>query len=473
MPRKFQLYWDKHLKYWFKKFDGKKVYFGRGTSKYLDNASYQEALVKYEEYLDKQRLNIEKDQKLKNYYVDRKNQRPENTIGGALDRYYEHHKERQTGGHITAHRLNMIRSSLRTFEKFLGRGPNTKMYEQDGLKNHFQGKNAMDRMRGYYKHLKTKVERSEYVVMTAHCHWCIAKDFVKFIYERAYINSMPRGLHRHKFYTKNKSFGVGQIKVFSVKQIQDLFLYAHHNLQYPVDLWISLGLNCGFTAIDIGTLKYEHIRWGADGKTPERIIKIRTKTQQYGEWKLWDCTKRLLMQWFEESKSKTNIRIQSPDHLFFGRKGQMVYSTTQKDNKNSKLTMLGGDTGHVNDAIGKAFTRMIKDHFPDMLGLGFKTLRKSGVTGIQRLQLNNTLLIEQLYLAHKPKTVARQYYTAIDADTLDTALEKLEYKFALGDFIETKAQRIKRKTLHRKNSHERARLKRQDKLRRLIDAKEN
>jgi len=52
MPRKFKLYWDKNNKYWFKKFDGKKVYFGKGKSKYLDPEAYHEAVAKYEEYLD-------------------------------------------------------------------------------------------------------------------------------------------------------------------------------------------------------------------------------------------------------------------------------------------------------------------------------------------------------------------------------------------------------------------------------------
>ena len=47
MPRKFKLNWDKKLKYWYKKINGKKKYFGKGKSKYLDDESRKIAEQKY------------------------------------------------------------------------------------------------------------------------------------------------------------------------------------------------------------------------------------------------------------------------------------------------------------------------------------------------------------------------------------------------------------------------------------------
>ena len=51
MPRKFKLNWDKKLKYWYKKIDGKKKYFGKAKSKYLDTKGYKRAEDKYEDFL--------------------------------------------------------------------------------------------------------------------------------------------------------------------------------------------------------------------------------------------------------------------------------------------------------------------------------------------------------------------------------------------------------------------------------------
>jgi len=448
MPRKFQLYWDKHNKYWFKKFDGKKVYFGRAKSKYLDPAGYNEAVVKYQEYLNVQRLELEKTQKFNNVRIDSKFERPEGTLAGAIDRYYTYQKEREANGHITLHRLNCLRSSLRTFETFLGRGPTSKLYKEGGVKEHLGTHLALDRMKGYFKMLSRKVKEGSYVVGTAHTHWCIAKDFLKWVYEQGSIDKMPRGLNRYKFNTREIQSGRGQHKVFSVKQVRELFEYSHKYLQLPLDLWICLGLNAGFTAVEIGTLKYEHLVFDEGGNNVIRIKKLRSKTKQYGEWKLWAVTNLLLMRWINKRKLFKRHKIEDRQYVFFGRNGKLIYSTRRDVLIGSGESVIRRDTGYVNDGIGRCFTGMVKAHFPELDGMGFKTFRKCGATAIQREELKNTLLIEQLYLAHKPVSIARKFYTTIDADNLDTGLERIEDVFDLASLIETEEEREARRLQH-------------------------
>lgn len=468
MPRHFQLYWDKHLKYWFKKFDGKKVYFGKGKSKYVDKESYNEAVAKYHEYLNARREQLIDTRKLDRNRLDSNFNRPVDTLAGAIDRYYQMQKQREESGQITLHRLNCLRSSLRTFEGFLGRGPKTKTYEEDGIQKHL----TYDRMRGYFTHLQNRVKKKTFVVGTAHHHWCIARDFLKFCYERKWINQIPRGLNRYKFDFRNISLGRGQIKVFSTNQIKELFVFANQNLQYPVDLWICLALNCGFTAVDIGTLKFEHLEWDNQNENVVRIKKHRTKTKQYGEWKLWRCTQRLLLRWLMKRKTASKTPIQHPEYLFYGRNGQRVYDARRDIIVGSAESVIRRDTGYVYDAVGRSFTGMIDAHFPHLRGLGFKTFRKCGASEIQKLRIDNTLLIEQLYLCHKPQSVARRFYTNIDADTLDTALEKLEHVFDLGSLIESEKERSDRKRQHHNDRHARYERAKRAKLRRLLDAKE-
>ena len=171
-------------------------------------------------------------------------------------------------------------------------------------------------------------------------------------------------------------------------------------------------------------------------------------------------------------KTASKTPIQHPEYLFYGRNGQRVYDARRDIIVGSAESVIRRDTGYVYDAVGRSFTGMIDAHFPHLRGLGFKTFRKCGASEIQKLRIDNTLLIEQLYLCHKPQSVARRFYTNIDADTLDTALEKLEHVFDLGSLIESEKERSDRKRQHHNDRHARYERAKRAKLRRLLDAKE-
>ena len=443
MPRKFVLNWDKKLKYFYKRIDGKKIYFGKATSKYLDVEGYEEAVAKYNTFIEKHTYEQIRQDRTSRARLDTKFRRPVDTLAGAIDRYYVMQKQREESGDITTGRVSTLRSSMRVFERFLGTGINTKTYDKDGIRKHL----IKQRMVGYFTHLQSKVKKDQYVVLTAHSHWCIAKDFVRFCYENGWIEQPIKGLNRYNFKASKYFNSRAQIKVLSVKQITTLYLHAKEHIQYPMECWILLALNCGFTSREIGTLQYEHLEWDNAQENIIRIKKPRSKTGQYGEWLLWDETNILLKQWLTKRSHFKQSKIQHPEYIFFGRSGQRVSESRKRILTHKKEGLIHRETGYHNDAVGTCWTRMIKEHFPEWKGLSFKLLRKSAVSEIVKLQLNNTLLIEQLFLAHKPRSVARMFYSKIDADTLDIALEELSAVYGLGKHAETYAEREERQRL--------------------------
>ena len=140
-------------------------------------------------------------------------------------------------------------------------------------------------------------------------------------------------------------------------------------------------------------------------------------------------------------------KLKTPEYIFYGRNGQRVNSAVELINKTSKDSVVNIGMGYINDAVGRSFTRLIKTHFPEMNGMSFKTFRKSGVSEIVKLNLPNTLLIEQLYLAHKPTSVARIYYSKVEADTLDEALQRINDVYHLNDLIEDVGVKDERRRL--------------------------
>ena len=437
MPKKFKLYWDKNNKYWFKKFDGKKVYFGKGKSKYLDKESYQKALIKYEEFLYERARTQATQERVSNVRLDSKWQRPVDTLAGAIDRYYEFHSRRQSRGEIGFYRLATIKTNFLHFEKFLGTGKKTKTYAKDGIKKFL----TTDRMLGYFKRLERLVENREYTQGSAHTKWCTSKDFLLFCYERGWIDEMPRGLRRYKFNQYAKHSGESyEIETYSVKHVREMFATARDKVRQPLDLYMALALNFGFTSIDISTFKEENLIWNDERTRILRVRKERTKTGQIGEWKVWSATDFLIRDFFKRRALETSLGFgvnnaaPSP-WLFRRRDGQELNQRKKRLEEGEVAPQMVREKISSNDSIGRMFYRFMKKNYPERPNLGFKNFRKCGASELVKLQLNNSLLLEQLYLNHKPQNVARQFYTRIETDTLDDALDALEKVYNLDELV--------------------------------------
>jgi len=198
-------------------------------------------------------------------------------------------------------------------------------------------------------------------------------------------------------------------------------------------LFILLGLNCGYTSVDIGTLQFKHLVLNENGDV-ERLVRERHKTGQHQNHKLWPQTINLLNAWLlkrEEMNSKKEIHN---DLIFVNRLGQAindeVVKTVPPQEGEPKHT-----TGWRRDSVYLAFKHLKDKVLPETKFLSHKHLRKTSATQINKLNLQDTLLMETLFLGHAPTSMARRHYTRLHTDSLDVALEKLNDVYRIDEVI--------------------------------------
>lgn len=113
------------------------------------------------------------------------------------------------------------------------------------------------------------------------------KNLIDFGFENGHIQNLPRN---YKSFAKFKAAkGIADKPdselFWSVKECQDFYKNANQRTK----LYILLGLNCGFTQIDIATLLHSHIDW-----VKGIISRKRNKTDAEQVHKLWPITLQLL-----------------------------------------------------------------------------------------------------------------------------------------------------------------------------------
>lgn len=157
-----------------------------------------------------------------------------------------------------------------------------------------------------------------------------------------------------------------------------------------VRAYILLMINCGYTAVDISTLRAEHLK-EKDGW----IIRHRNKTGCDQSHKLWPETVAAI----------AKARQQSGEWVFRTQDGNPLVwlnETTRMDS--------------VRSAIQKVTRKL------EIKGKAPKHLRKTGATLIAK-QYGNA--VAQQYLAHSPTTMAEQAYIQADHTKLDEATDWL------------------------------------------------
>jgi len=183
-----------------------------------------------------------------------------------------------------------------------------------------------------------------------------------------------------------------------------------------VKLYILLGLNCGYTQRDIGTLEHSHIDWSRG-----MIVRARNKTRQPQEHKLWPQTLKLLKQRVTDPKTSS---------LALLTEGQqpLVRLTIKEDGTPSRTDAIG----HSFDVLKERLNGAREDDDPE-IKLPFKCFRKTGADQIAKQYQDKPFLVD-LYLAHASsgmrKHYARQHYEELHkaTDWLGTV-----YAFASSD----------------------------------------
>ena len=182
-----------------------------------------------------------------------------------------------------------------------------------------------------------------------------------------------------------------------------------------------LSLNTGYTSADVADLRLSHIKFNQYGR-PERIEKLRTKTQVPQEHILWPKTSELLLKWI----NKKGIEI-SDQLVFLTTHGtplcrNVIKMKVQPDGTRKQQTY------HL-DVVCESFrnqTMKLKKNGDLRKEVSFKHFRKTGGSQIYQECLEagatDPLLMEQIWYAHTPTSVSRQYYTKVDRSVLDPFL---------------------------------------------------
>lgn len=129
--------------------------------------------------------------------------------------------------------------------------------------------------------------------------------------------------HVQETQTEIAAKGATQVETFTIAEIKTLWEHAR-----PIHrLVLLLGLNCGFGRAEVGSLYQSEIVNG-------QIKRVRRKTGVYGQWVLWDETKKAI-EWYSKRRSHSD----APE-LLVTRNGKPMQSTSDDGNQRTDLSNL-------------------------------------------------------------------------------------------------------------------------------------
>ena len=208
------------------------------------------------------------------------------------------------------------------------------------------------------------------------------KRFIEWLYQQYKIEALPRNL-KSRAYRKKRSHA--EVKTYdNVREVV-------YSLPDEKRLWALLGLNCGMTNVDLGALQWENIHQDIDSEGNCHLILTRRR-QKTGSnpkvptvrYRLWSETKEVLG-W---SKEKTG-------HVFTTETGQPLYSSTYGEDGKPK----------INDGFARRWKRLkTKPSIP------LSKFRNIAATALKTDVKYRSFV--DYFLAHVPKTVADQHYSA-------------------------------------------------------------
>jgi integrase len=394
MPKRFLLTWDKSLHQWVKQVERKKYYFGVATSK-SDEAGYERALKKFRKFMAARSESANSQATPKqllagNASVSSSN--PTRALGRVIQDYLAYQQDRTVatgnGRAITTGRVVALRNWIKPFARLCGESRRMNTIGEDVIL-------------AYRRDRYEALGRKEITDHTLFQHFAVVRHFLKWCWENRKIRNLPRNL--------GSALKLGlptpsKILVFDWKngEVQRLIkACAAHSEE--LELYVLLGLNCGFTLKDISDLKMEEFRW-KNIKHP-RISRSRSKTGQYASHVLWGRTLELL-------KKHAVGKYGSEERCLLRADGRPILIQTN---------------GKSSNRVHGWFRKVLSETFGDKDERSFRTLRKTGATYLRKKREGT----EVLYLGHKPSSMASKFYALTPPDILDQNLSWMEFDFGL------------------------------------------
>lgn len=208
------------------------------------------------------------------------------------------------------------------------------------------------------------------------------KRFIEWLYQQHKIEALPRNL-KSKSYRKKRSHT--EVKTYS--NVREVVC----SLPPENRLWALLGLNCGMTNVDLGALHWENIHEETDSEGNTNLILTRRR-QKTGSnpkvptvrYRLW-CETKDVLGWSKEKKG----------YVFTSETGQPLYSSIYSKDGKPK----------INDGFARRWKRLeTKPPIP------LSKFRNIAATALKTDVRYRSFV--DYFLAHVPKTVADQHYSA-------------------------------------------------------------
>ena len=258
------------------------------------------------------------------------------------------------------------------------------------------------------------------------------KACLQWAYDEELIPSLPRKMRNYSAIKlpdpKPQSFTPDEVKA--------MFAVANDRMK----LFLLLGLNLGYTQVDIATLDHSMIDW----KTG-LVTRPRHKTGQDQQAKLWPLTLRLLREHATDSKTGPVLLAES---------GQPLLSDKIKtDGNGTRTDSIRLAYGRLQDALNMQALRETKPELfarvrgtdasktrkaeihKALIGMrdnrGFKVLRKTGADEIAK-QFQDKPWLTDLYLAHSVKAM-KKHYVKSHFDELFKATDWLQTLYGFGE----------------------------------------
>ncbi len=223
------------------------------------------------------------------------------------------------------------------------------------------------------------------------------RRFVRYLWEHEGI-TLPKNLDSELFKVKVTTRAVKTWPLATVRAVLE-------KLKPNLKLYALLGLNCGFTNMDIA-----NINKGAVDLEKGRLVHKRIKTHEQSsvptvEYKLWPETVELL----------GKFQSKHPDLFLVSMKGTPLVSTVYDKEGEA----------HLKDMVVQQWRRYAAD-----LPIKLKNFRSIGATLLEEHAVYGRYASH--FLGHSPKTIAGKHYVAPSQNNFDEALDWLrEQVFAL------------------------------------------
>lgn len=229
------------------------------------------------------------------------------------------------------------------------------------------------------------IKELPYLAPTKKKRWGFFKRLVRYCWEARAIE-LPRNLESRAFRFKVQPKAVKTYTGIEVRECLE-------ELTPQMQLYAMLGLNCGMTNVDIGSLRKDQIKEG-------RLTRKRIKTMQHEQvptvsYPLWPGTQQLLKECLSDH---AELALTSSD-------GTSLYSSRFEDGGTRKK-----------DLMSKAWTRAEAK-------IPLKAFRSVAATLLESHPTYGRY--KGHFLGHSPKSIADKHYAAPSPELFDQAVNWL------------------------------------------------